>query len=387
MPSLRILSITALLCLAISAPLTLPAQAPPMEGGPPAEMAMDSGGESSSGNASRNSRTGTNYSSDNLGQTPTTDAIIQYDQETDSIIVITDDLTNNQIKHVIETMDKPIPQVLIKVLFLEVTHSNDLNLGAEASFSWDSKGGTNRSSIGSDFGIASATNGGFLRILDEDLQMTLHALATVGKLNVLSRPSIMTRNNQQATITVGQEIPFITNSRVTDSGQTINTIRYDDIGIILEVTPHITAERLVQLDVAPEISTLTADTVPISDTADARVIAKRSADTSVVVADTKTVVIGGLMMDTLTESVEKIPMLGDIPWLGTLFSYTKREKEKTELLIFLTPYVVDTPAQSQALSVQENNKADVPPKEFTPRQQEQFRENMGPGARDWTAKP
>jgi general secretion pathway protein D len=387
MPSLRTLSLTVLLCLTLSVPLTLPAQAPPMEGGPPAEMATDSGGESSSGNASRNSRTGTNYSSENLGQTPTTDAIIQYDQETDSIIVITDDLTNNQIKHVIETMDKPIPQVLIKVLFLEVTHSNDLNLGAEASFSWDSKGGTNRSSIGSDFGIASATNGGFLRILDEDLQMTLHALATVGKLNVLSRPSIMTRNNQQATITVGQEIPFITNSRVTDSGQTINTIRYDDIGIILEVTPHITAERLVQLDVAPEISTLTADTVPISDTADARVIAKRSADTSVVVADAKTVVIGGLMQDTLTESVEKIPMLGDIPWLGTLFSYTKREKEKTELLIFLTPYVVDTPAQSQALSVQENNKADVPPKEFTPRQQEKFRENMGPGARDWTAKP
>src|SRR5690606_24185360 len=99
-------------------------------------------------------------------------------------------------------------------------------------------------------------------------------------------------------------------------------------------------EGLVEMEVLPEISTLTAETVPISANVFAPVIAKRAAQTRVVVADGKTVVIGGLMEDNDTEQVRKVPLLGDLPILGVLFRRTIINKTKTELLIFLTPYVI-----------------------------------------------
>src|SRR5690606_28353238 len=134
-----------------------------------------------------------------------------------------------------------------------------------------------------------------------------------GRLEVLSRPSILTRNNQEAIITVGSEVPFVTDTRITESGQQINTIVYEDIGIILRVTPFITRDGLVEMILAPEISTLTDETVPISDTLRSPVFAKRSADTVVVTPNGQTVVIGGLMEDNKTEVTSKIPLLGDIP--------------------------------------------------------------------------
>jgi len=294
---------------------------------------------------------------DSLGTEVPGDAVIQYDPETNSIIIITDEETNTEISRVIETLDKPVPQVLIKVLFLEVTHTSGLDLGVEGSYQFT----TGDTEILTDFDLASATTGGFYRIVDEDFQATLYTLATQGKLEVLSRPSVLTRNNETAMITIGQEVPFITNSRITDNGQTINTVQYEDIGIILEVTPHITAERLVELEVSPEISTLTAETVPISDTVDARVIAKRSAETRVVVADGKTVVIGGLMEDQETESVRKVPILGDIPVLGFFFRRTIKEKSKTELLIFLTPTVIESVAALDKLTLDERKSTELTP--------------------------
>jgi len=138
-------------------------------------------------------------------------------------------------------------------------------------------------------------------------------------------------------------------------------VQYQDIGIILNVTPHITAERLVEMDVTPEISTLTAETVPISDTVNAQVIAKRSAQTRVVVADGKTVVIGGLMEDNNTESVSKLPLLGDIPVLGALFRRTIKDKTKTELLIFLTPYVIETPNDLDTMTLKEQENREMTP--------------------------
>jgi general secretion pathway protein D len=299
---------------------------------------------------------------DTIGTELAGDAVIQYDAETNSIIVITDEETNRQIGRVIDTLDKPVPQVLIKVLFLEVTYSKGLDLGVEGSFTFQDAAGGEEHSVMSDFGVENASRGGFYRIVDEDFRLTMRALATTGNLEVLSRPSVLTRNNETAMITIGQEVPFIRNSRITDNGQTINTVEYEDIGIILEVTPHITAERLVEMEVSPEISTLTAETVPISDTVNAQVIAKRSAETRVVVADGKTVVIGGLMEDNDTVSVSKIPILGDIPLLGALFRRTIKSNTKTELLIFLTPYVVDTVDDLDILTLREQGQTENTPK-------------------------
>ncbi len=296
------------------------------------------------------------------------DALVQYDPETGSLIVVTDEETNEQIRQVVEEMDRPVPQVLIKVLFLEVTHSNDLDLGVEGFIQeTDSYNFSNRvdiERIETVFGLINQTTGGFYRIIEDDLNLTIAALAQVSKLEVLSRPSVLTRNNREAIITVGQEVPFIRNSRVTDTGQIINTVEYEDIGIILRVTPHITEDGLVALDVFPEISTLTGETVPISGQAEAPIFAKRSAETSVVVPDGSTVVIGGLMEDNTTQVTRKVPLLGDIPLLGLAFRRKIDTKTKTELLIFLTPRIVQGSSQLEQMTISERSRSRLMPKAF-----------------------
>ncbi len=276
---------------------------------------------------------------------------VEVDEGTRTMIITTDPTTNLQVRDIIRALDKPVPQALIKVLFLEVTHNDDMDIGVDARYTG------NRSIISSIFGVGAETQGGIVSILQTDLEVTMRALAEVGRLNVLSRPSILTRNNQEATITIGQEVPFIRNSRITQDGQIINTVEYEDIGIILTVTPRIGVDGLIELDVAPEISTLTGQTVPISGTVNAPVFAKRSAQTHVIVPSGKTVVIGGLMEDQETVNVRKVPILGDIPGLGVLFRRKITTKQKTELLIFLTPTIVTDGAHLVRMSDDESSRA------------------------------
>lgn len=310
-------------------------------------------------------------------------ARVEIDEATRSVFITTDEATHQQILQVITALDRPVPQALIKVLFLEVTHSDELDVGLDITHSRTADDGDS-SILSSVFGMASQTRGGIATILENDLEMTLAAIGTVARLNVLSRPSILARNGQQATITIGQEVPFIRNSRVTDSGQTINTVEYEDIGIILTVTPYIGSDGLIEMDVAPEISTLTGEKVAISDTVNAPVFAKRSAETHVIVPSGKTVVIGGLMEDQETESVTKVPLLGDIPWVGALFRRTARTKNKTELLIFLTPTLVDTGASLAALSAEEQGRHEMIQEQITPAQ---LRRYLGQPTGEQTPSP
>ncbi|MFH1740723.1 MAG: hypothetical protein ABIH23_17075, partial [bacterium] len=298
------------------------------------------------------------------------EAIIETDPDTGSLIIIADEETNERIKQIVENLDRPMPQVLIKVVFLEVTHRDDLDYGVDALFD---HGKNNTGNImETAFGVGAKTNGGFYRIIDNDLDVTMRAIAEVGKTEVLSRPSVLARHNQEASITIGSEVPFIRNSRVTQDGQIINTVEYEDIGIILRVTPFITSKGLVEMVIAPEISTLTGETVPISDTIDAPIFAKRSAETRVVLPTGHTVVIGGLMEDNNTEDKKKVPILGSIPLLGLAFQRTIKENTKTELLIFLTPYVVEGPDQLAEMSTSEQNKAELVPKAFSDQQMKKY---------------
>jgi len=274
------------------------------------------------------------------------------DEDTNSLLVRTLSKHVEKVKEILAELDRPIRQVLIKVLLAEVTHDNTTDVGAEFS-ALNIRIGSSQSTIGTDFNVAAQTGGLIARTVDPDYTVTLRALATVGKLDVLSRPYILASDNQEASITVGQEVPFIRNTRTTETGQTINTIEYEDIGIILNVTPHINPEGLVILDVAPEISTLTGTTVPISETVDAEVFAKRSAQTRVAIRNGQTIVIGGLMQDNLTDTIHKVPLIGDIPGLGKLFQRVEKTKSKTELLIFLTPHVADEPTKLRKMSKKE----------------------------------
>jgi general secretion pathway protein D len=274
------------------------------------------------------------------------------DEDTNALLILTAPSNFERLRLIIDDLDRPIPQVVIKVLLAEVTWSDKLDLGVEFSI-LDTEPDGDEFSLSTDFDLGTETGGLIYRQVSGDVTALLRALQEVGKLDILSRPHILTSDNQTATITVGQEVPFIRNTRTTETGQTINTIEYEDVGIILEVTPHINPEGLVIMDVAPEISATTAETVPISETVDAAVFAKRSAFTRIAIRDNQTIVIGGLIEDRKTQSVDKVPILGDVPLLGALFRRTEDEKEKTELLIFLTPHVAHQADQLQAMSAEE----------------------------------
>lgn len=306
-----------------------------------------------------------------INSTMVGEAIITSDLETRRLIVVTDDDTNENIRSIVATLDKPKPQVLINVVFVQVTHDNGLDLGAEGVFSGEIAIKTEPKGIATTkFGLADALAdathfGAFYRILGRDVTATLHALSAVSKTEILSRPSILTRNNQQATIMVGQSVPFITNSRVSDTtNTTINTVQYQDVGIILRVTPFITAEGMVEMIVSPEISSLSATTVPISNTVSSPVIDKRSADTVVVTPSDQTVVIGGLISTQKTDRDSKVPILGDIPILGYAFKRKQKNDVKTELLIFLTPHVVKNPDDLSNVAAGERQKLELAPKVF-----------------------
>ena len=307
------------------------------------------------------------------------DAMITSDMESRRLIIVTDDDTNDNIKTIIASLDKPKPQVLINVVFLQVTHDKDLDLGAEASY-------TGRIAIKNNpegnaltkFGIAGALTdptsyGAFYKILGGNVDATIHALASVNKTEILSRPSILTRSSQQATILVGQSVPIITNSRVSDTNNTtINTVTYQDVGIILRVTPFITQAGLVEMIVSPEISSLSATTVAISNTVNSPVIDKRSADTVVVTPSDQTVVIGGLISTQVIDQENKVPLLGDIPVLGYAFKRNIKKNQKTELLIFLTPHVVADPNDLSGLATAERAKLELAPKTFEKEEMKKF---------------
>ena len=328
------------------------------------------GGFGGQGNntGSRSSSRSTSYpSSTDIGQ-----ARITYDPETRSIIVVADEATAMHITNVVRQLDRPAPQVLIKCVFVEATHSKGTDIGVQGTYQHTISSDTLTSGSATT-AFAQAATGGFYTLLGDDLRITLSALAQAGKTEILSRPSVLARNNQQATITIGQQVPLITGVNYDTFGNQRNTIEYRDVGIILQVTPFITPEGMVEMVVAPQISSLSDSTVNVASgsgtnnaaTVAAPIINIRSADTVVVVPDGQTVVIGGLMQTLKVTTEEKVPVLGDIPLLGFFFRHKKTGDEKKELLIFMTPHILKHPTELVARTEQETRNAPETHKAFT----------------------
>jgi general secretion pathway protein D len=290
------------------------------------------------------------------------------DQDTNSLLIATATKYEKEVRDVLATLDRPVPQVLIKVLIAEVTHDNSLDVGADWSIlNLNARnGGKAGLTLGSSLGNATAGSGLTVSLVEDNLTATLHALATAGKVDVLSRPYILTSDNQPAEIVIGSEVPIITNSQLTDTGQQINTVQYRDIGIILDVTPHINPEGLVICDVSPEVSATTDQSTPIASNVSAPVFSLRSANTRVGIKDGTTIVIGGLMQDQKTSTVNKIPILGDIPLIGPVFARTQVSKTKTELLFFITPHVAQSPDRLQPMSQDEMKGTKLTPRAVQP---------------------
>ncbi len=337
------------------------------------------------------------------GNSEVGDAVISIDPETRSLIVIADDRTREYISQVVSNLDRPKPQVLIKVVFMEISHNNSFDFGIEGGWG-KGIGNSMTGAVANAFGASAINNAisgtnavplnmfgqpttafqpmppgaGLYQLFAADYQVTLRAIAQAGKAKVLSRPSIIARNNQPATITVGQEVPLVTGTRFDNYGNAINTYNYQSVGIILRVTPFITTDGMVEMILSPETSELIQDRsqwVPVSSTASAPIINERSADTVVVTPDGQTVIIGGLMYDSKAEAEYKVPFLGDVPLLGTLFKRKIKNNTKTELLIFLTPYIVNSPNQLTALSASEQSRTSAN-KAFTEKELNAYIDNL-----------
>jgi general secretion pathway protein D len=348
-------------------------------------------------------------------------AVISVDPVTHNIIVIADKETSEQIRQVVASLDEPAPQVLIKVVFLEVQDNKSSAIGVQGTYSGVNKNYsqilgymTNYAvanpgsaannpgsaanptltgvativptgitpinqtlSVNNNFGLpqalAGATgNGGLYQFMGSDFNATLQAIAAAGKVQVLSRPSILARDGQMAEIVVGQSIYLPSGVSFSAVGGTANTIptingSYQNVGIQLNVTPFIGANNLVQMILQPQITSIDASTPGqvisggslISSAVYAPNINKRSANTVVVTPDGQPVVIGGLISNEKSVNDSKIPFLGDIPLLGQLFRFSAKSNQKSELLIFLTPHIVQMPSQLAALSANETGQSQL----------------------------
>jgi general secretion pathway protein D len=270
-------------------------------------------------------------------------------EDSNTILILTPEKNFPRVQEILDALDKPVPQVLIRVLVSEVTYDDSLDFGVE--FEGINVGSTTNDNILSNFDLFDSTLGlNYLMFNDDNFRLAVRALNATGKFDVLSRPYVLTADNQEAQINVGQRVPILTNSRVDENGDIISTIDYEDIGIILTVTPQINSEGLVVMDVSQEISTIADQAIPVAPDQDAVVFNQRQLTTQAAVRHGQTVVIGGLVQDELSETIRKVPLVGDIPLLGEFFKRTERSKVKTELLLFLTPEVIMTPEQLSPVS-------------------------------------
>jgi type II secretion system protein D len=280
------------------------------------------------------------------------------------------------VRRIIEELDEAPSQVMIQAMIAEVTLDGRIEYGFEAvgqdlSFTKAQTapgiGPGHDVVVGTDVGAAGGAGpAGFVFSLHgEDFNLLLRAFNSDGKLQVLCRPQIMARDNAEANIQIGQRVPFPTGSNISpDTGNITTTIQYEDVGVILKVTPHINPEGYVNLEVEPEISSISTSNVQISQGLSAPIFNKNSAKTIVTIKDGETVVIGGLITKRKDHRENKVPFLGDIPLLGLAFKSITDTETRSELLIILTPKLVDTVDKARAISVEERDILELVPKEI-----------------------
>jgi len=297
------------------------------------------------------------------------------DEKSRKVIVQAAPRYMDKIKKIIEELDQPTPQVMIQALLVEVTLNNRLEFGFEAvgqdlAFTKASAGtgiGPKHDIIvGTDVGAAgsSALAGFTLALNSEDLNLLLRAFESEGRLNILSRPQIMARDNTEAEITIGQETPFPSGTNIDPSTGNITTSpEYKDIGIRLTVTPIINPDGFVNLDVQVEDSSASGSSVPLATGVNAPIFNRNAVQAQVRIKDGETIVIGGLFRTRDNKTENKVPILGDIPLLQYLFKSVSDEQEQTELLIILTPRLVSTVEQARELSRQERDLMGLMPDE------------------------
>lgn len=304
-------------------------------------------------------------------------ASIEAEEGTNALIITADAGEMAALEAVVQRLDIRRAQVLVEAIIVELSSTNGEDLGLEWVFAKDNGAfGSNinvsessrTSNLGSsifkkddnsgstnDFNTKALLSGlagvggstlGWGTVSDGlSMAVILNALQQQTNANVLSTPSLLTLDNEEATITVGQEVPFVTGSYTSTSNNASNpfqTVTRENVGVILKVTPHINDGDSVVLDIEQEVSSVseTATTNANGPTTNERKI-----QTKILAADGATVVLGGLISDNVQEREQKVPVLGDIPLLGRLFRTDSVSSTKTNLLVFIRPLIIRDDAQ------------------------------------------
>ncbi|MFA5239275.1 MAG: secretin N-terminal domain-containing protein, partial [Phycisphaerae bacterium] len=296
------------------------------------------------------------------------------DEGTNSLIVTAASQDYEIISDLIKKLDIVREQVLVEMLIMEVSEDNLKEIGID----WATLDEAVADSVRY-FGATSL--GPRVDLISGDLEglavgawkkkgdttgygMVLQALETLSGVNILSTPHILTSNHHKAKIIVGENVPYVTQSRITETTDlltptVIKTYEYKDVGISLEITPHISQGGLIRLEIDSEFTKLIEDAANTST--DTPTTAKRQAQTVVSMKSGSTVVIGGLIRDDKVTLEKKVPFVGDIPWVGELFKYHRDRLQKTNLLIFITPHVMST--QDDLEQITQQKKKEMEPKQ------------------------
>jgi general secretion pathway protein D len=307
------------------------------------------------------------------------------DKATNALIIVASSNDYETLVGVIKKLDIRRRQVFVEAVIMEITLDKSRDLGAEFRGAVQTSGsgavisGTNFGFTGgvndlysaisagnplafSGTGLIAGGIAGSVTLPDGTkipaITAVLRAAQSRDNINILSSPHLLTLDNKEAEIIVGENVPFITSQSrdTTNLANTINTIERKDVGITLRLTPHIHESEFVNLEIYQESSAVksTSDSSTVGPTT-----TKRSAKTSVLVKNGDTVVMGGMMQETFSTSEKQVPLLGDIPLLGNLFKYKSVSRKKTNLLIFLTPHVIKEPKDLAEVSEKQQKKMDT----------------------------
>ncbi len=295
------------------------------------------------------------------------DIKITADKATNSLIIIAGKDDYPVLEEVIKKLDVPRSMVYIECLLMEMNADRSLNFGME----WRAKGSIHGDNTA--FGKFSTTDSvtadwtsladtalpsGFsMGVFGGNLEAIIQAYKKDSDVNILSTPQLLTTENKEATITIGKNVPYQTRGGTDDSSTTTyNAYEYKDVGITLKITPSISQDRLVRLDFYQEVTKL--DTANTTSATDRPTTLKRELQTTIIVEDGNTVVIGGLIDESLSKDVGKVPCLGDIPVLGNAFKSQSSGRERTNLFLFLTPRVVKNTLEAKEIYQEKKDKMD-----------------------------
>ena len=310
------------------------------------------------------------------------EVIIKADKATNSLIIMAKKEDYLFLETIIKQLDIPRSMVYIECLIMEVNLDKDFNLGTEwtaaGEVSYNGREGaygggfsgqdpcySNIGGLGGGIsGIGTFPPGLSVGVLGEFIEVggvrfpSIAAVVQAYKkdkdVHILATPQLLTTDNEEASINVGKNVPFQTRSAAETGVETYSSYEYRDVGITLKITPHISKERFVRLTIFEEITKLDelATTSP-----DRPTTLKRTIETTVIVNDKNTIVLGGLIDDSFSRTENKIPCLGDIPLMGWLFKSVSESREKTNLYVFLTPHVIEN--EEEAAAIYGNKRGDM----------------------------